>query len=263
MRSPLADRAIVSQSVRQSVEWWDGNPTEVGRPDGSALHKLVEAWQAGIVVFPRSAERDRPLMEELILGRSQVFLVEHDWAGLVGRDVDLRTVEYRTPFERCALEFNISGHRVIHFEDETLGVMLALLGGRHWTVFPMGRDYSLPEGRETGLPGVLQLTAETVRAMSIVLEAGVADAEYVAAAVALNKARARSGKVPLSDYHVIRVPNSRPTGGRDHDGGSSTPGVRLHFRRGHYRHLNDRKTWIRWTLAGNPDLGFVDKRYRL
>ena len=38
---------------------------------------------------------------------------------------------------------------------------------------------------------------------------------------------------------------------------------RLHFRRGHWRHYEDHKTWIRWQMVGNPDLGFVEKQYRL
>lgn len=38
---------------------------------------------------------------------------------------------------------------------------------------------------------------------------------------------------------------------------------RLHFRRGHWRHYESMKTWIRWCLAGDPDLGFIDKHYTL
>jgi hypothetical protein len=33
--------------------------------------------------------------------------------------------------------------------------------------------------------------------------------------------------------------------------------------RGHWRHYERHKTWIKWTLVGDPDLGFVDKHYRL
>jgi hypothetical protein len=37
---------------------------------------------------------------------------------------------------------------------------------------------------------------------------------------------------------------------------------RLHLRRGHWRHFATYRTWIKWMMVGNPDLGFVDKEYR-
>jgi hypothetical protein len=38
---------------------------------------------------------------------------------------------------------------------------------------------------------------------------------------------------------------------------------RLHFRRGHHRHYENYKLWIKWQLVGNPDIGFIDKDYKL
>lgn len=38
---------------------------------------------------------------------------------------------------------------------------------------------------------------------------------------------------------------------------------RLHFRRSHWRHYVSHKTKIPWTLVGDPNLGFVEKEYRL
>ena len=40
-------------------------------------------------------------------------------------------------------------------------------------------------------------------------------------------------------------------------------GKRLHFVRGHWRRYEEHKTWIRWRLRGDPDLGFIDKSYRI
>jgi hypothetical protein len=47
--------------------------------------------------------------------------------------------------------------------------------------------------------------------------------------------------------------------------GEREPGrkKRLHFRRGHWRHYETHKTWIKWMLVGDPDLGFIEKQYRL
>jgi hypothetical protein len=49
------------------------------------------------------------------------------------------------------------------------------------------------------------------------------------------------------------------------DDGLQVPGPkrRLHFRRGHFRHFDGWKTWVNWCLVGDPDLGFVDKHYKL
>lgn len=38
---------------------------------------------------------------------------------------------------------------------------------------------------------------------------------------------------------------------------------RLHFVRGHWRRYANHKTWLKWFLRGDPDLGFIDKHYRL
>jgi hypothetical protein len=50
-----------------------------------------------------------------------------------------------------------------------------------------------------------------------------------------------------------------------HVGGASSGRhkKRLHFCRGHWRHYEKSKTWIRWCLKGDPDLGFVDAEYKL
>lgn len=39
--------------------------------------------------------------------------------------------------------------------------------------------------------------------------------------------------------------------------------VRMHFRRGHWRHYQEHRTWIKWMLVGDPDLGIIEKHYRL
>lgn len=66
---------------------------------------------------------------------------------------------------------------------------------------------------------------------------------------------------PLYEYRVVRL-NRKPRT-------QSLPATalhapkRLHFRRGHWRHYEGFKTWVRWCLVGNPDLGFIDKEYRI
>lgn len=262
MQHPLADRAITQASMNRALEWWDANPTQIRRPEGSSLHKLVEDWNAGIVVIPEIAALGRRAIEEMILGQPQVFLVQHDWAGALGHAVDFETVEYRLPYDRCAFEFDISGHRVILIEHQSLGSLLAVHSVRHWCAFLLGSDYSPPQARETGLASIFQIAAENIRAMTIVLETGAARVQHVASAAALNRARVRSRKVPISAYNVVDPSRHRdPTNGEE--GGAGGTGKRLHFRRGHKRRIVGGETWVKWTLAGNPSLGFIDKRYKL
>jgi hypothetical protein len=80
----------------------------------------------------------------------------------------------------------------------------------------------------------------------------------------LNAARERRGDVPMLDYTTINLARRRERPEPlSENGDESRQSVRLHFRRGHWRHFETHKTWIKWTLVGNPDLGFVEKHYRL
>ncbi len=266
MRNPLSQRDVAQASVEEAINWWDLNPAEIRRPDGSALHKLMEAWVAGIVVSPSSASTasGREFMASMIMGGPQVFLVQHDWAAALRHDLDLGTVEPRLPFELVAYEFDISGHRVIHIEHQERGSMGGSCRSTLVRFSPLAA-YTPPKTREIGLNSIFQITTEMVRAITILLESDVLWAQRIGAAPALNRSRARSKKPPIFDHHVLNIAISRPKSALDAEPGMSggRSGVRLHFRRGHYRRVEGGSTWIRWTLVGDPDLGFVEKTYRL
>jgi hypothetical protein len=104
---------------------------------------------------------------------------------------------------------------------------------------------------------------DQIRAICIALDAQVATAEVIRAPVNLNEKRAKAGKSPLSDYRVVDLARrhriANPAAGT---AGTGTR-KRLHFRRGHWRHYETTKTWVKWCLVGNPDLGFINKHYRL
>lgn len=259
LRYPNIDRSAVETSVAQARAWWDANPSAIRRPEGSALHKLVEDWHAGIVVLPNSTSKIA--CEAFILCKPSVFLVQHNWAATLGDDFDFNDMEYRLPFDFCTLEFNISGNRVIHIESYNHGAVVALHAGNHWMAMHFPPGYLLPRDKVDGLAGVVQITGQNARALAVVIDSGVGIAARVPAAPALNKARTKSGKAAIADYHVVNLAAQR-SALRDQDAGTGSK-KRLHFRRGHYRHLHSGKTWVRWTLVGDPDLGFVEKRYRL
>lgn len=113
---------------------------------------------------------------------------------------------------------------------------------------------------------LIDLVSAQVRAVCISLEAEVAVTEVVRADHKLNHAREKRGKLPILDYHVVTLAHRRRTLPRaaDLDPNREYTRKRLHLRRGHWRHYDgDFRTWIKWCLVGDPELGFVDKEYRL
>ena len=104
--------------------------------------------------------------------------------------------------------------------------------------------------------------ASQIRAMCIALDAEVAVSSIVRAPHRLNAARVDRGRLPIFDYHVVSLAKrTRPEALADTECEGRHP--RLHWVRGHWRHYTNVKTWIRWHLRGDPDLGFIEKHYRL
>lgn len=94
------------------------------------------------------------------------------------------------------------------------------------------------------------------------LQSSACDAyEPVIQATFTNRRKAAEGKPPSYSWRTVVVPSmlrQRAINGGTH----ASP--RLHERRGHWRNLSDgRKVWVRDCLVGNPDLGVVEKDYRV
>jgi hypothetical protein len=211
----------------------------------------------------------------------QPFVVQHDWAsafknaeefnseaplmGLIGAsrhgpNLGRIAADWKPPFNNCAFEFRISGKTVIVFsrvdqeDDETTIVWLL-----PWVC--IDGVWIAPEDEANKLEPFI-LASQQVRAICVALDAEVATHDVVRQPFKLNKKRADNGKLPLFDYHVVSLAKkSRPSSLPTSHGTHRSP--RMHFRRGHWRHFAGFRTWVRWTLAGNPDLGFIDKEYRL
>lgn len=238
----------------------------------------------------------------------QLFVVDHDWDKAFAKsDGFNEIVDWPLPYDNCCFEFRISGVRVLAFVQETdiqdQGKYLHCVYGMdgHWQSDDI--EYVITRGDNAGgwcnrVSGRRALTREPsklmelmafvtaqVRAVCIMLDSQVATTERQPASHALNKTRVAKGKTPLKDHHVIRL-SKRRRGQRD--GTKSVPSgrhVRLHWRRGHWRH-HDRlldnadpdiriveqpnesgvwvsKQWINSMLVGDESLGFVEKEYRL
>lgn len=229
--------------------------------DCSRIHKVLEASNAGLLhdFATKQWLATDGSAESRDIDRANVFVVRHDWAAAFGDSLKIDD-EFKLPFDNCAFEFRVSGHTVImiikHLEkgDERKGAMAMFVlegtGGVWFTLPP------------TSIEPIAVFLMRQVRAICVALEARVAEHTLTRAPSKLNEKRAKASKPPLRSFHIIDLSRrSRASSGpRTHSTGR---GVRLHFRRGHWRHFEDHKTWIEWMLVGNPDLGFIDKQYRI
>lgn len=185
------------------------------------------------------------------------FVVEHDWSKAFEKAENIQSGEYQLPYEFVSFEFKISGRHVCVFTNKEDMCAAMVEFGKYWV------DLGSSDLRIM-FEKLYFMVLEQIRIMCIVLDAEVAESEVIRAPHKLNQSREKSGKLPLYDYHIVKLANRKkysplPDG---HIAGEGRE-RRMHFVRGHWRHYSDIKTWIKWHVRGNPDLGFVDKEYRL
>jgi len=255
--------------------------TQASRAD--ALRQHIKSfrpscgWIDGVPITPMSQmwEHDH---------QAHIFLMQHDWAAAFAGDseFDGKANESQLPAPTCFFEYTVSGRHVIavapsRSPDDPLWLAIAIpkcptmdrsgwfikgnnSRGSTFDVFGPNANAAWQGHRRLG-----QFLNHQVRAASIALEAEVAETEVVRVPFKLNAARARRGQTKLPDYHVLNLANRKrytplPDGLVS---GEKRRSPRLHFRRGHRRHYENYFIWIKWQLVGNPDIGFIDKDYRL
>jgi hypothetical protein len=263
------------QGVRDFLNWaedGESKDTVLQSATTSSLHKLQAAYEAkAVLTLDRSSDEAQmvkllPAYDRFFKVDPQVFLVQHDWAKAFDKAEGLDG-EVPLPFEMCAFEFQISGRRLIVMcLANYAAIFVELTGSHYWYA---GRIDTLDDmaTRETDEPGTFSMLgihlARNIRSICIALDAEVAVTEVIRAPHRLNHQREKQGKKPVLDHHVVNLarrsrveplPSAGDREARWHP--------RLHFRRGHWRHFEDHKTWVRWCLVGDPDLGFIDKEYR-
>lgn len=228
----------------------------------SRLHKMLDACYNGLFYdgddgkFMWADPKDPQGVAS-----AKVFVVRHDWAAAFGADNEIfdPQVPFKLPYPVCAFEFKVSGRVVIvtMTQSEQTVECCGCLEGVDGVWFSLGVE---------AMASIVNFCERQVRAICIALEAQVAEHEVTRAPAKLNAKRVKDGKTPLFDYRIVDLsrrikarsraeprPDAEPTGRR----------VRMHWRRGHWRHYPTHTTWIEWMLVGDPDLGFIDKEYRL
>lgn len=240
----------------EDFEAWKTIPPVLQKNDCSRLHKIV-----------RWLKRAKKKFSDLVVGEPddydwkniQPFVVQHNWVEAFKNAGDYAEGSFNLPFERCAFELRISGKSVTVLAQQDEGCKPA------YDYYAECGDMWVSDDEEkeaSAIPAFI-LAREVIKAISVALDAEVATKTIVRASEKANRRRERDGKEPFYSYHVVSLAHrsrvANPLGGV----GGATAQKRLHFRRGHWRHYEKFKTWIRWTLVGNPDLGFIDKEYRL
>lgn len=238
----------IDNALNKIGEWVKSKPALILEKNTcSRLHHLQQAYKEGRLVKNPAPTNN----VQSILWLQHTFVVKHDWAGAF-HEAEGITDDFNLPFDFCCFEFRIGGHTVIAVVHDSYKAT----PGFFWLVDDLWFCLTFSVNSE-----VHDFLTSQIRAICIALDAEVAVSSVVRAPHKLNQKRERKGQVPLSDYHVVdlarrhRVAN--PTAG--HTGSKK----RLHFRRGHWRHFEESKTWVKWCLVGDFDLGFIDKHYQL
>jgi hypothetical protein len=260
------------------------------KPNGSSWHHLQE-----YLVTPKGPVKALGVSmidTQEIWASFQSIVVEHDWAKAFEGAQDFDGGEIVFPFDFTAFEFRVSGVRVIITVASTargFGGLIVLGANGRW--FTCRSVFDIIDGQivmqRKGPPQthfeefcemiVPHLNAQ-VRAICIVIESGIAQSQKIERGDKINKNRLKQGKSPLKAYHVVSLAKKyRDRADRAiNDTGSPK---RCHFRRGHWRVFKSpnsgqerfigsdgfevSRTRITWMLVGDPNLGFVDKHYKL
>jgi hypothetical protein len=256
-------KALVS--VKKSLDLyrdWEEEETYKFRlqpNDCSRFHKAVDAIERGWFYDGDHDRLSEPMHDARAIYKNHaVFVVKHDWAAALSDSVT-NIDEFRIPFPLCVFEFRVMGRTLLlHIWD----VELNLPNQYGHTIWFEGADGLWMTFNKDALREISADLLREVKAICVVLDAQIAEHQVVRAPAALNAKREKGGKVPLNDYHVIDLSRRIRAQAR---GDSTQTGrkVRMHFRRGHWRHFETHRTWINWMLVGNPDLGFIDKEYRI
>lgn len=253
------EHAFLQQQLKNMdglIEWIDSE-TKIEKPSAPHFRDLRRAVAAGeAVCMDRDVSAKLPALdyEKEVFRFAHVMVVEHDWASAFANS-NMDDAGIRLPYDLCAFEFQYSGVPAIVFATQ-FGSEIALCWMPKWRGKWFVPTFCSPMDGESMMSTEV---AKQIRAICIAMDAGIAYSET------RREEHSGTGKrnfLAPRDYNVVSLTSrtrARPPLAPNQTGRH----VRLHFRRGHYRHFEDHKTWINWMLVGDPDLGFVDKHYRL
>lgn len=248
-------------------------PTSLEAAQESWLYKLSDAYASGVILnamnLGKGGDEDYLALSDrgitLIESTPEIFVVQHDWAAAFQNATDYATGEWRLQAEGFAFEFQFVGFRAVAFAHSDNGIpewMHVFVRCKNNSWVEMG-TIDAAEMAKGGNDKLSQIMLSNIRAMCIALDAEVIEREVIRASHLSNQKRTKAGRASLRDFHIVSLARRSRAASLEHSAGDLKRKVRLHFRRGHWRHFQSHKTWIKWMLVGNPDLGFINKEYRL
>jgi hypothetical protein len=268
-----AQRRLKRAEARSEI--WEINKSPVLQRLGeTGMHKIMEAAMTSELILAGMPEGTRSAFQKEVRG-GHTFVVQHDWAAAFAKSTDIHEGEIRVPYEKADYEFRISGHRVVLCADGKEGMhnwfaMFIELASGEWALASLhdwehGKFHLIEESGSIS-ENIFALCWSQIRAMCLALDMEVAETEVVRAPHKLNQKREHAGKLPIYDYHIVNLAHRTRYAARLPEPGeveNDKRHPRLHIVRGHWRHYPNHKAWIKAFLRGNPDLGFIDKEYRL
>lgn len=243
---------------------WVDSDLRIERPDGISFRHLRKAVAEDRCMYLGKGPDDGVPAREFekeVFRFAEVLLIEHDWSAALQQDMSNATV--KLPYDVCAFEFKFSGRAVIALATQLETDIVfspAIQWEDQWMLAGWASSASHSWMDCKGWNNLFNIIGKQIRAACIALDAEVARSDIVREPY--TAARGRNSYHEPKPYHVVSLAHraARPLAST---GVETDRRVRLHFRRGHWRHFEDHRTWIKWMLVGNPDLGFVDKHYKL
>ncbi len=269
------DRLLATEN---DIELWAKDFLVFEKPAGGAAGSLRQEFQEKRVLSAHEIIAKTPLQSfEDVFEEGEIFRVEHDWFKAIRKANEFDAGSFRLPYETSVFEFQVSRKAVVamclNYGSDTaeneIEMQLAVESFFGWSLSHNlyrhnGGRWEVMQGgasiKEDKLEHLVELIGNQIRAACIALDADVA------ATTLVRETHAGKGRDavehPEYEFYTISIASrSRAEALQAHGAAKGTK--RLHFRRGHWRHFTTSKTWVRWCLVGNPELGFIDKQYRL
>lgn len=235
---------------------------------GSSIHK----FNASRRVFDSNV-KEVPAGNFSTKASEHSFVVRHNLAAAFAGVEGFDNGDIKLPYDECIFEFRISGRHVLFivcalengdfsavpfFEHENVWVIPKLI-----PIVKLGKvqhkaNSSAPN---TYFEKLAEFCWGQVRAMCILLDAGIC-VEHRVEKNQPQKKTINHGAMPMYSYSVVDLINRKPASKHRQN---EIPAFhkRLHFVRGHWRQLSEKKTWIKWHMRGDVDLGVIEKQYSL
>lgn len=174
----------------------------------------------------------------------KLFFVQHDWRAAF---VTVPEGDLRAPFPNCGFVFGVDGESFVVFTMDDMATVFVCK--------PAG-PLMMMLGKEDPIGKWL---TEQVRCVLVALDAEVVSKRESATALVIDS---RGARPQVMKRYVLTL-HGRQVGTRSENPPSGRSSPCLHVRRGHWKHQPYGKVWSPWTLVGDPDVGRIDKDYRI